>query len=247
MANLAAAEVIAVVSVPLADALTARGIAPGKIVVAPNGVDTARFAPSADGGAVRRRLRLGGLVIGFSGSFGRWHGAEILAEAFAILARRRQDATLLMIGDGETRPAAERVVTDAGLAQRARFVGAVAPADMPAHLAASDVLVSPQVPNPDGTPFFGSPTKLFEYMAMGRAVVASDLGQMAETIRDGKNGLLVPPGDANALADALDSLAGDAALRARIGAAAREESARHSWRGHAAAILAKLDERVPCA
>ena len=245
-ANLAAADAIAVVSAALRDELAGRGIEPGKIVVAPNAVDTARFAPEIDGTAVRRRLALDGVVVGFSGSFGRWHGAEILAEAFATLARQRPDVALLMIGDGATRAAAERALAGAGLAERARFTGAVAPADMPSHLAACDVLVSPQVPNPDGTPFFGSPTKLVEYMAMGRAVVASDLGQMAETIRDGANGLLVPSADSSALAAALDRLAGDAALRARLGAAARKDAERHGWRDHVATILAALEARVPC-
>ncbi len=245
-ANLAAADVVAVVSRALAEELAGRGVAADKIVVAPNGVDAARFSPAIDGAAVRARLGLSGTVVGFSGSFGRWHGAELLAAAFARLAPRRTDATLLMIGDGETRAAAERLLAEAALSGRARFTGAVAPDDMPAHLAACDVLVSPQLPNPDGTPFFGSPTKLVEYMAMGRAVVASRLGQMTETVADGETGLLVTPADPAALAAALDRLAADAALRARLGAAARAEAERRSWRGHVERILAKLDERVPC-
>ncbi len=245
-ACLAAADVIAVVSTALADELAARGIDRAKIAIAPNGVDTRRFTPAVDGGAVRRRLGLDGLVIGFSGSFGRWHGADILAEAFALLAGGRTDAMLLMIGDGETRAAAERALAAAGLGARARFTGPIASADMPAHLAACDVLVSPQVPNPDGTPFFGSPTKLVEYMAMGKAVIASDLGQMAETVRDGATGLLVPPADATALAAALARLAADPGQRARLGAAARREAEGRGWAAHVATILARLDERCPC-
>src|SRR5207237_125725 len=75
--------------------------------------------------------------------------------------------------------------------------------DGPEHLAAADLLVSPHVTNPDGTPFFGSPTKLFEYMAMGRPIVASDLEQIGQTLEHGRTAWLVPPGDVEALADAM--------------------------------------------
>jgi glycosyltransferase involved in cell wall biosynthesis len=75
-----------------------------------------------------------------------------------------------------------------------------------------------------------SPLKLFEYMATGAAVVASGVGQVADVLQDGSNGLLVPPGDASAMAAAVRRLIDDAPLRSRLGRQAREDAVRkHSW------------------
>ncbi len=75
-----------------------------------------------------------------------------------------------------------------------------------------------------------SPMKLFEYMASGKAVVASAMGQVRDVVKDGENGLLVPPGDETALADAVNRLIEDVSLRERLGMQAREDAVRyHSW------------------
>ena len=108
------------------------------------------------------------------------------------------------------------------------------------------MLVSPHVPNPDGTPFFGSPTKLFEYMAMGKGIVASNLDQIGEVLEDGKTALLTPPGDVDALASAMARLAADAALRECLGGEARRVALeRHTWRAHTQRTLDRL--RQPAA
>ena len=108
-------------------------------------------------------------------------------------------------------------------------------------LAVCDVFASPHVPNPDGSPFFGSPTKLSEYMAMGRGIVASALDQIAEVLEDGRTAILVPPADAQALARALETLVVDRDLRLRLGAAARRVVLeRHTWHAHVGRTLAAL-------
>jgi len=92
---------------------------------------------------------------------------------------------------------------------------------------------------PDGRPFFGSPTKLFEYMAMGKAIAASALDQISQVLEHGRTALLVKPGDANELAEAMQRLAGDAQLRIELGRNARETAlARHTWRQNARRVLA---------
>ncbi|HXZ44534.1 MAG TPA: glycosyltransferase, partial [archaeon] len=99
------------------------------------------------------------------------------------------------------------------------------------------------VPNPDGTPFFGSPTKLFEYMAMGKGIVASDLDQIGEILEHGKTAWLVKPGDPDALADGIVRLARDAGLRGALGEAARCEAvAKHTWTAHVGRILTRMVE-----
>lgn len=249
--GLAAADLVVVVSEPLRDELAGRGVDPARILVNPNGVDPDVYRPDADGSAVRERLGLSGAtVLGFIGTFGAWHGAEKLAEAFALLLSRRPDlrgsARLLFIGDGLRREAAEDVLRAAGLRELAVFTGTVPQAEGPAHLAACDVLVAPHVPNADGSRFFGSPTKLFEYMAMGRAIAASALDQMDAVLEDGATALKAAPGDAGDLSRALEALCVDPELRRRLGAAARERAVeRHSWRSHTERIVRALRGACP--
>jgi glycosyltransferase involved in cell wall biosynthesis len=110
-----------------------------------------------------------------------------------------------------------------------------------ALLAASDVCVSPHVPNPDGTRFFGSPTKLFEYMGLAKPIVASDLEQLGEVIDDGKTGVLTTPGDAASAAREIARLLGDPDERARLGGAALESArSTYSWEAHTRRILEAL-------
>jgi glycosyltransferase involved in cell wall biosynthesis len=97
------------------------------------------------------------------------------------------------------------------------------------------------VPNLDGSRFWGSPVKLFEYMAMGKPVVASGIGQVLEIVDDGYTGLLVEPARPDALCGAIDSLVRDPGLRQSIGAAARTQAVRHhSWDDHVRRIVGRL-------
>ncbi len=247
--NLHAADVVVVVSRPMFDELRERGIEPAKLLVNPNGVDPERYSPGVDGSAVRRRLGLTGkTVIGFIGTFGPWHGAQVLTDAFVQLMRRNgadhSRVRLLMIGDGPGLQTCRDALAAAGLLDSCVFTGQVPQEAGPAHLAACDILASPHVPNADGTRFFGSPTKLFEYMAMGRPIVASALEQVAEVLKHDSTGWLVPPADAGALAEALHLLVEDPERCRRLGEGARAEAvARYTWREHTRRILTKLQER----
>jgi glycosyltransferase involved in cell wall biosynthesis len=105
-------------------------------------------------------------------------------------------------------------------------------------LDACDVLVSPHVPLADGSEFFGSPTKLFEYMAMGKGIVASRLGQIGDVLSHEETALLVEPGDARELSEAISRLAKSKDLRERLGAAARRVAvAHHTWEHNARRVL----------
>jgi glycosyltransferase involved in cell wall biosynthesis len=244
--NLAAADVIVVVSRPMAEEIAGRGVNLDKILVNFNGVDERRYGPDVDGRGIRARLGLEGkTVVGFIGTFGPWHGADVLARAFlSMLARdpsRVATTRLLMIGDGVGLPAVRQLVTDSQAAGAVVFTGLVPQEEGPAYLSASDVLVSPHVPNPDRTPFFGSPTKVFEYMAMGKGIVASDLDQIGEVLRHERDAWLVRPADPEALADGMRRLIDDRELRGRLGAEARRQVvAHHTWRQHTRRTIERL-------
>jgi glycosyltransferase involved in cell wall biosynthesis len=248
--NVRRADLVVVVSRAMRDELVSRGAESDRVLVNPNAVDPDRYSPQIDGGSVRRQLDLGNrTVLGFISTFGPWHGAGVLVRAFVELMRAhpecRDSVRLLMIGDGVEAAEAKRVIESAGLDDAVRFTGLVPQEAGPPHLAACDILVSPHVPNPDGTPFFGSPTKLFEYMAMGKGIVASDLDQIGEVLRHGDTAWLVPPADVAALADGLHHLVRDAPLRERLGAAARRDVlAHHTWPVHLRRTLDALDARV---
>lgn len=250
--SLAAADLVVAVSEPLREDASRRGVPPDRIVVEPNAVDAGQYRPDADDGSIRARYGIpaDAVLVGFIGTFGPWHGARVLARAAARLAAERDgaagppspDIRFLLIGDGVEMPMVRRIIDEAGIEDRVVLPGLVPQDQGPAHLAACDILTTPQVPNPDGSPFFGSPTKLFEYMATGRAIVASDLDQIGRVIEHGRTGFLVPPGDVDALAAATRDLGADPDRRARLGAAARERVLeRHTWDRHVERILAALE------
>ena len=94
------------------------------------------------------------------------------------------------------------------------------------------------MPLEDGSDFFGSPTKLFEYMAMGKGIVASRLGQIGDVLVDDETALLVEPGNAGELTNAILRLANSAELRERLGAAARRAAVeRHTWKQNAQRVI----------
>ena len=250
LVNVNGADLVVVVSRAMRDELVARGVAADRILVNANAVDPDRYRPDIDGAAVRRRYGLEGkTVVGFISTFQPWHGAEALARAFVILMRdhpeHRERVRMLMVGTGSAEAATRQIISRAGLDAFVHFCGLVAQADGPQHLGACDILVSPHVPNPDGSPFFGSPTKLFEYMAMGRGIVASDLDQIGEVLRHGETAWLVPPDDPEALARGLARLVDDPPLRTALGDAARREAlSHHTWRAHVRRTIDALESRL---
>jgi len=246
--NLKAANVVVVVSQPLKDELVARGIEADKILVNPNGVDSERYSPSIDGSGIRSQYNLDGkIVIGFIGTFGKWHGAEVLATAFGRLLQAfpkyREQVRLLLIGDGVTMPLVKEQLTEYNVSDACILTGLVAQEEGPFYLAACDILACPHVPNADGTPFFGSPTKLFEYMAMGKGIVASDLNQIGEVLEHDRTAWMVKPGDVESLKLGLKVMIDDSQRRNRLGQAARHEVvAKYTWREHTRKIIEKLKE-----
>jgi len=242
--NLKAADRVFVVSEVERRRLRSEGIERVRIVVNPNGVDIDRFKPDCGGPDIRAALGVSDkVVVGFVGTFGPWHGAPVLAEAIGRISDSAR-CHFMFIGDGEQRGTVERVIDSAHKNAVVTFAGRIPHARVPSYLDACDIFVAPNVGLGDGSEFFGSPTKLFEYMAMARPVVGSRLGQIADVIEDGSNGLLAEPGNSEALARAIEGLASDAELRTRLGLAARQTVIeRYTWKHNAARVFDSMLSR----
>ena len=225
------AELLVAVSEEVAGYLRGQPAVASRVEVVANGVDPVRFAhyDAGSGEGIRP------FTVGFVGTLKPWHGLGTLVEGFARLRERDRSARLLIVGDGPERQRVEAELATLGVARGARFTGAVDPGRVPRFLRSMDVAVAPY---PDLRPFYFSPLKVYEYMAAGRAVVASRVGQLAELVDDGVTGLLCAPGDPAALAEALWRLRNDVELRLRLGRAARASVLRrHTWDAVAERIL----------
>lgn len=202
-----------------------------KLVVLPNAVDVNRFKPNPKLGAQTRAsllLTADQPLLVFVGSFYQWHDIPTLLKAFAVVLKTHPDARLILVGDGTERDKMMKLAGELGVAQAVNFTGFVGWEDVVRYVNAADIAIVP-VPKMEREMWL-SPMKLFEYMASGKAVVASAMGQVRDVIKDGENGLLVPPGDEAALAEAVNRLIEDVSLRERLGMQAREDAVRyHSW------------------
>ena len=187
----------------------------GTYVVIPNGVDTARFAR-----AVPADLGLGTKLL-FVGRLHPRKGFAIAVEAFAALAASRQDLRLVVAGEGTEASARDR--TPASVRDRITMLGTVPNDELPPIHAACDLFVAPNT----GGESFG--VILLEAMAAGVPVIASDIPGFDEVVTPGEDGLLVPPGDAGALAAALERLLDDPAAAGRLAGAGRLRAAAADW------------------
>jgi glycosyltransferase involved in cell wall biosynthesis len=213
----ARAHLLVAVSTQLRDELIRDyGIAPERIIVTPNAADPARFDPQTTPISAVGMQSLEDLeVIGFVGTFTPWHGLNLLLDAFAIVARHRPRAALLLVGDG---PERERIFERAAkqrVSERVVFTGSVEHAQLSGYVARFDVAVLPD------TNDYGSPMKMYEYLAMGKAVVAPDYGPVLDTLRHLDNGLVFGQRDVCSLADRIIAALADRDLAQRLGAAAR--------------------------
>ncbi len=234
------ASVIIAVSDELATYLEGFPGARGKVRVVPNGVNPdwypRNLTPSLPAEA-------GTFTAGFVGTLKPWHGLAVLIEAFALVLDRAPNARLLIVGDGTDKEKLLADLSSRNLLDKAHFTGAVAHTDVPGLLASMDVAVAPY---PKLADFYFSPLKVYEYMAAGRPAVVSNIGQLGKLINHDVNGLLVPAGDAGALAHALVRLRNEPLVRARLGEAARACILHeHTWERAVDRIFALADLNLP--
>lgn len=208
------ADAVLPVTEVLAGHVRARGVPASRIAVIPNGINQAHFAAAPAAEAAKAALGwTGSLVLGFTGFVRDWHGVDRVLHWLASPAAPAE-ARLLMVGDGPARPALEALAVELKLQSRVRFTGVVPREDVPAFVAAFDVALQPAV-----VPY-ASPLKLFEYLALGKAIVGPRQPNLEEVLTDGDNALLFDPQQPGALEAALGRLCHDPALRRALGAGA---------------------------
>ena len=203
----------------LRDELTRRFGGRERVAVVPDGARVAAACTPRDPQAP--------FTVAYAGHLYAWKGVDILLDALALLPGVRA----LVVGGHDKEPDLARLRAQSaalGLDSRVTFTGQVPPAAVPERLAGADVLVLPNPASAIST-HATSPLKLFEYMAAGRAIVASDLPAIREVLTHGENAVLVPPGDAAALANGIRNLEHAAVTRARLADAARAAVTEYSW------------------
>lgn len=235
------AQALFVVSSYLKRQLIDCGIPEEKIIVTPNAVDEQVFSHAADGAAIRDTFKLSGRqVIGYVGAFFPWHGLDFLLDAIARLETRRNDMCLFLVGSGPMEKTLREAARQKQLKTPLVFAGTVPYNRLPEYLAAMDMCVLPDSND------YGSPMKIFEYMAVGKPVLAPKLSPIEDVITDGVNGVLFPQKDLQAFALKLDAVLSDDSLKKRVGQAARETIARkHYWRHNAQAIIRAFEGNKP--
>jgi glycosyltransferase involved in cell wall biosynthesis len=206
-------------------------------VISPNAANLTRFDPARFD---RVRLRAergleGRIVCGHIGVFAQWHGVDDFVAAMATRLADVPQLALVFVGDGRTLPAVRALVAARGLAERVLLPGRVAHEEIASWIACMDYAVLPN------SNHYGSPMKLFEFMAMGVAVVAPDYAPVSEVIGDGHTGWLFPHGETAACVQRVLELALHEEERRRVGAAARDYIARErQWRNNAEQLLSLL-------
>jgi glycosyltransferase involved in cell wall biosynthesis len=239
--KMAAATRIVSVSGALRDHLVKQGARPESVAVVPNGANLSLFDPArVHADSVRGRHGLGdGPVIGYAGSFFRWHavGLRTLVKVVGQLQQSLPGLHLLVVGGGEQSPA--DIAGNVHGAPWLTFTGQVPATEVPQYLAAMDIAVIPH------SSWYASPIKAFEYGAMGRPIVAASTGPVREIMRHGQDGLLFRPNHPGDLGRALTSYLADPVTAQRHGRHFQEKvRAAHGWDTVARRLLALCSEAI---
>jgi len=229
------ADRLVVITEGLRERYVAAGIPAERVLVAPDGVDLARFEnmPDRDEACRRIGLPLGKPIVGYVGRFhtlGMSKGLDTLVEAAALL--REQDIGIVLCfvgGPKESFPVPRELAHRHGLPTDSLIlVDRVPLLEVPLYMRAFDVCAMP-FPWTEHYAYYMSPLKMFEYMASGTPIVATDLPSVREVLRDGENAVLVAPDEPRALATGIERMLGSVESAARIGRRARDDVARHTW------------------
>ncbi len=225
------ADIVLPVTKVLADYILNKGVSSRKIMVMPNGINLSKFSNLYSTEESKKRLGLQGkLVLGFTGFVRGWHGMDKVIRWMA--QNTDYNAHLLIVGDGPVRKELELLSQTLGIYSNITFTGVISRENVPEYVAAFDIALQPAVV------YYASPLKLFEYMALSKAIIAPDTPNLREILEDGKNALLFPIEQDNSFESLLGVLCTNALIRTRLGLAARQTIINRdlTWLGNARKI-----------
>jgi len=241
LAVLRRAEAIIAISNILKNYYIELGVEAAKIHVIPNGADPEKFRPCEKPVDMVEKYALQEkIVIGWIGSLVGWSGIENLIAMALHVLENYPNVAFMMVGGGANKEFFQEKLHIKNYAPRVILTGTVPHDEVPQYLAGMDIVLAPYPQLPFWYP---SSLKIFEYMAAGKAVIASDIGQVGEVIKDGKNGLLIDPDGDEALLRKTVTLVENEELRKRLGAQARRDLLdNYTWEHHAKKIIAICGE-----
>ena len=219
------ADVILTVSSFLKDEVLNRSGKSGAVHVIPNAVGSQFLETNENGENIRTRFGINGAtVVGFAGWFDEWDRLDLLIDVFRDVHKEHPHVRLLLVGDGPVTEKLKSQVQQSQLEEVVLLTGPVPRSQILGYIAAMDICVLPD------SNVFGSPIVLFEFMGMGKAVIAPDLRPIRDIVEDRKVGLIVQRGDPPSLRQALSLLVGDPAFRVELGQhAQRKIFNKHTW------------------
>lgn len=235
------AEAIIAISNILKNYYTNLGIEAEKIHVIPNGADPEKFQPGEKPSDIMKKYALQEkVVIGWIGSLVGWSGIENLIAMALHVLEKYPNVAFMMVGGGANKEFFQEKLLIRNYAPRVILPGTVPHDEVPRYLACMDIVLAPYPKLPFWYP---SSLKIFEYMAAGKAIIASDIGQVGEVIKDGKNGLLIDPDGGDELLQKTVALVENDDLRKRLGVQAhRDLLDNYTWERHAKKIIAICGE-----
>jgi glycosyltransferase involved in cell wall biosynthesis len=231
----AQARLLIAVNQSLRRLLLEEGAAPEKVITIENGIDPTYFRPQMDISARRDQyhIPLDAMLLVFVGSFQRYHRVDLLLRAFQQISGSEK-AHLLLVGSGQTYQECRDFAASLDLSSRVTFTGGVPYQEVASYIAAGDMAIIP------ATNDYGNPMKLYEYMALGKAIVAPRQPTIIEIATDGTDALLFEPGDLTSMTEAILRLLTNPDLRGQLGMAAKRLAAGQTWENRARTLQTAL-------
>jgi glycosyltransferase involved in cell wall biosynthesis len=235
-----AADYVLPVTQVLGDIVARYGVPRERIVVIPNGINASQFSEAPETRDAKAALGMeGNIVLGFTGFVRDWHGLD---KVITMIADDPPESSrhLLVVGDGPARAALEAQARALNIQHRVSFTGVIGRDEVARYVAAFDIALQPAVVE------YASPLKLFEYLALGKAIIGPAQPNLMEILTDGQNAVLFDPKAADGMAGAIGKLSADVALRERMGENARKtiSDKRLTWRENAIRAV-ELFKRIP--
>ncbi|WP_397471122.1 glycosyltransferase family 4 protein [Rheinheimera sp.] len=214
-----------------------RSIAPS--VISPNGADLKQFVIDEQAAKqLREKLNIDDkVVLGYVGAFVHWHGIDWFVDLIADKIKQYPDLVLLLVGDGVSFEPIKQRIEQAGITSQIILTGRVAHQEIATYIGAMDYGILPDSND------YGSPMKLFEFMAMAKGMVIPDFSPVTEVVKDNETGWLFPANDRNACIARVLQLVADKEQQRRVGTNARHYIEQHrQWKHNAEQLLGLLPD-----